>query len=103
MLSWSCLVAAGLFFSGGALARAEDASLTEQVRLLQEQNALLQQQLQKQSNALDALTQKVQGLEAANTERDNSTADNAVPTKGGLNFGKVNLGAEGGIAFFDTG
>lgn len=103
MLSWACLVAAGLLFSGTVTVRAEDANLAEQVRLLREQNALLQQQLQKQGGALDTLTQKVRGLEAANSAHDNSTSDNATPTKGGLNFGKVNLGAEGGIAFFDTG
>ncbi|MDD5141711.1 MAG: hypothetical protein PHY43_15790 [Verrucomicrobiales bacterium] len=102
-LFWPCVAAAGLLFSDALTARAEDTNLTEQVRLLREQNALLQQQLQKQGRALDALTQKVQGLEAANSERDNSASDNSTPTKGGLNFGKVNLGAEGGIAFFDTG
>ena len=103
MRFWPQLIAAGLLFSGSASLRADDASLTEEVRLLREQNALLQQQLQKQGNALDALTQKVQGLEAANSDRNNAAAENTVPTKGGMNFGKVNVGAEGGIAYFDTG
>jgi hypothetical protein len=102
-LLWPCLVAAGLLFSSAGTLRADDANLAEQVRLLREQNALLQQQLQKQGTALDALTQKVQGLEAGNSARNDSTSDNATPTKGGFNFGKVNLGAEGGIAFFNTG
>ena len=102
-LLWPFLLAAGLLLSSGVTARAEDANLAEQVRLLREQNTLLQQQLQKQGGALEALTQKVQGLEAANAQHDNSTSDNATPTKGGLNFGKVNLGAEGAIAFFKTG
>ena len=103
MLFWPCLVAAGLLFSGAATMQAADASLAEQVRLLREQNALLQQQLQKQGGTLDALTRKVEGLEAANSGHNNPALDNDAPTKGGFNFGKVNLGAEGGIAFFDTG
>lgn len=100
---WLCLVTAAHLWPGAPAAWADDAGMAEQVRLLREQNALLQQQLQKQGTALDALTQKVQNLETASSERDNSTSDNATPTKGGLNFGKVNLGAEGGIAFFNTG
>ena len=100
---WPCTIAAALLFSATAAVRADDANLAEQVRLLREQNALLQQQLQKQGGALDALTQKVQGLETSNSEHDNSTSDNVIPTKGGLNFGKVNLSGEGGIAYFDTG
>jgi hypothetical protein len=103
MLPWPCSVVAGLLFSIAATAQADDTNLAEQVRLLREQNALLQQQLQKQGSTLDALTQKVQGLEAANSERDNATSDNPTPTKGGFNFGKVNLSGEGGIAYFDTG
>lgn len=103
MLFWPCLAAAGLLFSGTATTQADDAGLAEQVRLLREQNTLLQQQLQKQGSTLDALTQKVEGLEAANSGRDNPASDNATSTKGGLNFGKVNLGAEGGLAYFDTG
>ena len=103
MLFWPCLAAAGLLFSGTATTQADDAGLAEQVRLLREQNALLQQQLQKQGSTLDALTQKVEGLEAANSGCDIPASDNATPTKGGFNFGKVNLGAEGGLAYFDTG
>src|SRR5712675_1323690 len=96
---WPCIVAAGLLFFCDATVRAEDTNLTEQVRLLREQNALLQQQLQKQGGALDALTQKVQGLEAANTERDNSAPENSTPAKSAFNFGKVVLSGEGGVGF----
>ena len=82
---------------------AEDESLTNEVRLLREQNAALQQQVEKQNNALDALTKKVEALESAETARQNAAGENTAPAPAGFNFGKVNLGAEGGVAFFNTG
>jgi hypothetical protein len=93
-------VAASLSLSAVLAAHAEDGSLTNEVQLLREQNALLQQQLQKQNNALDALAKKVDVLESAVRE---STGENNAPAPGGLNLGKVNLSAEGGVAFFNTG
>ena len=100
---WLCLVTAAFLFSSATPSRAGDTNLEEQVQLLQEQNALLQQQLQKQNQSLDALTQKVQGLEAANTERENSNSDNSAPAKSGFNLGKVVLSGEGGVGFQKTG
>ena len=82
---------------------AADANLDEQVQLLREQNAILQQQLQKQSQSLDALSQKVQSLEAANAQRESAALENSAPASGGFNLNKVVLGAEGGIGFFKTG
>jgi len=101
--TWLCLITAALFFVTVVPLHAGDTNLEEQVQLLRDQNAMLQQQLQKQSQSLDALTQKVQGLEAANTERESATLDNSAPAKSGLNFGRVDLSGEGGIALFNTG
>jgi hypothetical protein len=99
-----CIVAAAFLFSYAVPSQADDTNLEEQVQLLREQNATLQQQLQKQSESLDVLTQKVKDLEAANSERENAASDNSrIPTTGGFNFGKVNLSGEGGVAFFKTG
>jgi len=79
----------------------DDTNLEQQVSELREQNALLQQQVQRQSSLLDSLAKKVQGLEAA---ADSNTApQNAPPAQGGFNLGKINLSGEGGVAFFDTG
>ena len=99
---FSVLVAVMLFFCALPL-RADGTNLDEQVQLLREQNAILQQQLQKQGDALDSLTKKVQDMETARAEKENSGSDNPAPTKGGFNFGKVNLSGEGGVAFFNTG
>lgn len=91
---------AGIFLSIVSLPAA-DTNLTEEVRLLREQNAGLQKQLQRQGALLDALTQKVQVLE---TSRENAVGGSAVETApGGFNLGKVNLSGEGGVAFFNTG
>jgi len=95
------LPAAALFFCA-APSRADDTNLEKQIQLLQQQNSILQQQLQKQNDSLESLTRKVQDLEAAGAEKENSTLENA-PSKGGFNLGKVNLSGEGGVALFKTG
>jgi hypothetical protein len=102
MMFWLCLVTAAVFCSAMP-SRADDTNLDAQVQLLREQNAMLQQQLQKQSQSLDALTQKVQDLEAANSERQSATVDNSTPAKSGFSLGKVNLSGEGGVGFQKTG
>ncbi|HKW30147.1 MAG TPA: hypothetical protein VJT54_12485, partial [Verrucomicrobiae bacterium] len=58
-----------LAFMAGALPlRASETNWEEQIRSLREQNATLQQQVQRQGDLLDALTQKVKELETAHTE-----------------------------------
>lgn len=89
-------------FSCTAPLRADDTNLEEQVQLLREQNAILQQQLQKQSESLDSLTKKVSNLEAANAGHKNPDSENSTPAKSGLNLGNVNFSGEGGVAFFKT-
>jgi hypothetical protein len=78
-----------------------NADLAAQIRLLQQQNSLLQQELQQQGDALDALTHKVKDLESSRS--DSQSAGLEVPAQGGFNLGKVNLSVEGGVAFFETG
>ena len=105
--SWGISFAgcAGAALLAGAVSlEADDTNLAQQVRALREQNAVLQQQLQKQGGLLDALTRKVNEMEAANAARENAASENAVPEKkGGFNLGKVNISGEGGVAFFNTG
>jgi hypothetical protein len=103
MAFWLCLGTAASVIFSAMPSRADDTNLESQVQLLREQNAILQQQLQKQSQSLDTLTQKVQGLEAANAEHENAASENSAPDRSGISFGKVILGGEGGIGFFKTG
>ncbi|GEM_PF-577955 len=93
-------VVAAFFFAGISIAFADDTNLEQQVRELREQNALLQQQLQKQNESLDALSKKVERLESA---KENSPAENSSQNENGLNLGNVHLSGEGGVAFFNTG
>jgi hypothetical protein len=97
------LLLAAALFSCAAPLRADDTNLEGQIQLLQQQNAVLQQQLQRQNESLGILAKKIQDLEAAGAEGENSAPENAPPAKGGYNFGKVNLSGEGGVAFFNTG
>lgn len=78
---------------------ADGTNLAQEVQELRQENAALKQTVQQQGAALDALTKKVDQLESAKTE----PSQNDLPTKGGYNFGKVNLSGEGGVAFFNTG
>jgi hypothetical protein len=82
---------------------AATTNVEDEVRLLREQNALLQQQVQKQGTALDTLSKKVQQLESANEAHDVAAGENSATEKSGFNIGKVNISGEGGVAFFNTG
>lgn len=84
-------------------ATAGEGGLTDEVRRLREQNALLQQQVDQQGRALDALTRKVSELESASASHETRTAENAEPKSSGLSFGRINIGAEGGVGFMKTG
>jgi hypothetical protein len=92
-----------VLFSFITVSRANDTNLEQQIDVLRQQNALLQQQVQNQSSLLDSLTKKVEDLEAANTQHENAVAENPPEKQGGFSLGKVNLSAEGGVAFFNTG
>lgn len=87
--------------------RADDTNLEAEVKALQQQNAILEQQVQKQDQSIQSLSQKVDQLEAASAQQENATAQNAAPAAptgyAGYNLGNVNLSAEGGVAFFQTG
>ncbi len=88
--------------SWAASARGDDTNLSEEVSELREQNLELKAQIQRQNDELSSLSQRVNHLELPSSQA-NPSDDTAVPTKGGLNFGKVNLSGEGGVAFFKTG
>ena len=89
--------------ASATFASANETNFSNQVQLLLQQNARLQKQVQNQGSALDALTKKVQQLESEKSSHEVIQGDNAVPTANGFNWGKVNLSAEGGVAFFNTG
>jgi uncharacterized coiled-coil protein SlyX len=84
-------------------ARAEDTNEEAQIRALEQQNAILQQRLEKQDQAIESLTEKVEDLEATNAAAQSAAAENAPPPSAtGYNLGNVHVGAEGGLAYFQT-
>jgi hypothetical protein len=100
---WLCSATAASLFASAAPSCADDTNLEQEVQLLREQNTILQQQLQKQSQSLDTLTQKVQDLEAANANHESSNPENPAPPKDGFTLGRVILSGEGGVGFQQTG
>lgn len=99
-MTWFCAWAAVL---PGMTLSAADSNAAEALRLLREQNALLQVQVQKQGSALDTLTKKVGQLESANAARAVAAGENPAPSSSGFNVGGVHISGEGGVAFFHTG
>ncbi len=96
--------------------RADDTNnIQEEIKALQQQNQKLEEKVEKQNQSIESLTEKIQqfetptnppssGLPASTTYTQNAPPYNpASPTPTGYNFGNVNLSAEGGLAFFDTG
>ncbi len=74
------------------------------IQALQRQNTILEQQVEQQDQSIEALTKRVEELETTNPGPQNAAAENSAPApQTGFNFGNVNLSAEGGIAFFNTG
>jgi hypothetical protein len=96
-----------IFFQGAVPACADTTNFEQAVQELSKQNLELKAQLEHQTEVLNSLSQKVNELEAANpnpaTTGGTAADDAAVPTKGGVNFGNINISGEGGVAFFNTG
>jgi len=98
---FSVIISVILFFAPPA--HAEDTNEEAQIQALQRQNAMLEQQVERQNQAIESLTQKVGELEATNAAEENAAAENAPPpAPTGYNLGNVNVSAEGGVAFFNT-
>jgi hypothetical protein len=107
----ACLVIG--FTLTGTRTRAQDSADTkEQLRLLQQQNSALQEQLRKQQSLIESLTRKVNGIEEANDKRgrelqhlESQLQDPAPAAKSTtrLDLAKVNISGEGGAVFFHGG
>ncbi|MDB6112350.1 MAG: hypothetical protein JWR69_4100 [Pedosphaera sp.] len=108
---WGCV--ASFFILAGTGLGAADAPVTgEQFRLLQQQNELLQQQLHKQQELIDSLSHQVSEIQSVNVRRDQELSDLKTDKKPDgeaapeivrpLHIGKVDITAEGGLAFFHS-
>ena len=95
--SWG---AACLCIAAPATTGAGTPVTQEQLKELQRQNELLQQQVQKQQQLIDDLSGKVANLER-HKSGDRSDEDQPPPAKSaGFSLGNVRFSGEGGVAFF---
>ena len=97
---WIC---AGFVVLPAATSPTFASNVEDEVRLLREQNALLQQQVQKQGAELDALNKKVEKIESANDAQAVAAGENPAPPTSSYSLGNVHFSGEGGVAFFNTG
>lgn len=83
------------FAAGAAPIEAQETSagLEERLRALERQNELLRDELANQKRTINDLQERLSG--------DSAQAPAEAP-KGGMNFGKVHLSAEGGVGWFHT-
>lgn len=99
------LIRRGSFIASISLAaalplRADDTNLANEVQLLREQNALLQQQVKQQGEQINSLSQQFQELQPARqTEGGN---DRPLP-ESRFSIGKLNISGEGGVGYAQTG
>jgi hypothetical protein len=109
LLLWSLLLA--FIFARASASYAADTNIETQLRLLQQQNELLQSQLHQQQELIESLGRDVAGIRQANEQRDaelkhekGAAAELETPSKpSGFDMGKVHLSGEGGAGFFETG
>ncbi|SRR5581483_3156849 len=110
-----CAWLAVLFIMPGRVFADGPPVTREQFLLLQQQNEILQQQVRKQQEVIDALSRKVDAIENANAHYNRELQDlkdagadskpevQTVSTGGeGFHIGKVDIAGEGGVAFFES-
>jgi cell division protein FtsB len=101
-----------LFLAGtGRVGAADVQSMSDQILQLQKQNEALQEQLRKQQELIDSLSHKVSEIQNLNATHDREISDLKAEKEGSeahaqsnklLRLGKVQLGGEGGVAFFHS-
>ena len=98
-IRWSIFVAA-IFLTTALPLAAQTNTLTDEIRLLREENALLQKQVRQQGEQIGDLIQKVGSLESTRVIEGGNDKP-LLDSKSGLN--KFNLGLEGGVGYAATG
>jgi hypothetical protein len=95
---WSFIV---IFSLAAVLSlQAEDTNLANEVQLLREQNALLQQQVKQQGEQINSLTQQFHDLQAAPPIEGGN--DRPLP-ESRFSLDQVHIGGEGGVGYAQTG
>src|ERR1017187_8737286 len=106
-----CVCVVAVVSMTGIVCRGDDTNdVREQLRLLQQQNQQLQEQLTKQQQMIDSLSRKVSEVDTASqaraTELQSELATQpavTTPAAKPFSLGKIILSGEGGLAFFESG
>jgi hypothetical protein len=99
-----CVGIAAVLLNGSPLASQEVApAIDERLRLLQEQNDRLQQQLREQQAVLDALQRDLSQLKQAPEKIAGPELTAPVKPTSGVAIGKLHISAQGGVGLFHGG
>jgi len=93
------------FLMHGFQLSAGETNVETRFQELQQQNEVLRTQMQEQKEMIEFLRREVGELRAG-AQRDAGPEDSKEESSwpaGGFKFGKMNLSAEGAVAFFETG
>ena len=89
-----------LSLAAAGAGRADNTNLTDEVRLLREENVLLQQQVKQQGEQLNSLTQQFRELQSAQQAEG---GNDKPPPQSRFNLDKLRIGGEGGAGYSATG
>jgi CheY-like chemotaxis protein len=98
---WACAI--GISLSSAGQLHAE-TDTDRQLKLVLEQNRILQERVNRQEIVIETLGAKVANIEAAEAKRNQQAEDSkAAPTPAqGFDPGKIHISGEGGVAFFSS-
>src|SRR5690349_7846828 len=108
---WICAASLLFLCADSAGAAGDESDTQRQVRQLQQQNDLLQQQMRRQQELIEELSRKVSKLQSAEdhrkTEQDSEgtrpkDAESSQRSASGFSLGKVHLSGEGAIGLFHS-
>jgi hypothetical protein len=99
-----CFGTGSLLLLNAALASAADDGWKEQLELLRQQNAALQETVRKQEGVIKNLNRRVSEIEnVANQSSDsNRLSSSSKPDRAGVNFGRLNISGSGAVALFES-
>lgn len=101
-----CFCAGSLALSVAPRAQAADDGWKEQLELLRQQNAALQETVRKQENLIENLSRRVGEIESGKAKpevgKENREMTDAKPDRGGISFGRLNISGEGAVALFES-
>ena len=102
----ACLVAGNLLLFNAMTTHSAEPNWEEKLESLRQQNIALQETVRKQATEIESLSRRIATVETTAAKKETAPAAPATAApeahQGGIQFGRVNLSGEGGIAVFDS-